>query len=355
MTVTSGLAAREALWHLNIGEPVLAINPLVERVVVGGSEGAVVVATPDGRAQRRMLLDDFPLTMATSADGTRLAVGGSQRLVLFDLPDGSVAADHPHRWCGCLAWAVKTGDLAASDGRLARVYTRDGRLRWTSPPLQSTVAGLSWMRADGRRLAAAAYQGVKIFEPDTDRTIARLAAPGAIAGLAVDPNGRWVVGGSQDATLHGWNIRDHSDFRMSGFPKRVSRLAFESSGRWMCCDAGDVIVCWDFSGRGPTGRDGLLAEGHRDDVTALAWIPTRGPAPILLSGDAAGDIALWRLTPNSRPGGRIRPFWKTATADPVAAVAATRDRIFTGHRSGAVRCFASDPNQGAGPTPRRAR
>jgi WD40 repeat protein len=267
---------------------------------------------------------------------------------VFDLGDGSVVADQPHQWCSCLAWAARSGDLAANDGRLVRVYGGDGRPRWTSPPLQSTVAGLAWMRADGRRLAAAAYQGVKIFEPGTDRMVQRLPSPGAIAGLAIAPNGRWVVGGSQDATLHGWNVRDGSDFQMSGFPKLVSRLAFEPSGRWMCCDAGDTPVCWDFSGSGPTGRQGLLAEGHRDDVTALAWAPTGGSAPILVSGDAAGEVARWRLGPGSRPGGRIRPFWRTATGDPVGAIATTRDRIFSGHRSGAVRCFTSDPRQEAG-------
>jgi WD40 repeat protein len=274
--------------------------------------------------------------------------------VVFDLADGSVVADHPHHWCGCLAWASKSGDLAANDGRLVRVYSADGRLRWASPPLPSTVAGLAWMRADGRRLAAAAYQGVTIFEPGTDRAVARLPAPGAIAGIAVDPNGRWVVGGSQDATLHGWNVRNGSDFQMSGFPKLVSRLAFESSGRWMCCDGGDTLVCWDFSGSGPTGREGLLAEGHRNDVTALAWAPAGGSAPILVSGDAAGEVALWRLGPSSRPGGRIRPFWRTATGDPVGAIAATRDRIFSGHRSGAVCCFTSTPGLAAGQSPAAA-
>ncbi|MHA6628756.1 WD40 repeat domain-containing protein [Pseudonocardia sichuanensis] len=115
--------------------------------------------------------------------------------------------------------------------------------------------------------------------------IEHLPAPGAIAGLAVAPNGRWVVGGSQDATLHGWKVPGGSDFRMSGFPTTVSRLAFEPGGRWMACDAGDTIACWDLSGTGPTGREALLAEGHTAAVTALCWAPTDGASRALLTTD----------------------------------------------------------------------
>jgi WD40 repeat protein len=348
MTASARTAARDLVWQFDTEEPVLSINLLPDGAIIGGSEGTIVVADFDGRPAQRLMVEDFLLALAASPDGTRLAVGGGKGLAVFDLADGSVLAEHPHRWCGCLAWSADSRRLAANDGRLVQVHTRDGALRWTSPPLQSTVAGLAWMRADGRRLAAAAYQGVKIFEPDTDRIVSRLPAPGAIAGIAVAPNGRWVVGGSQDATLHGWNVRDGSDFRMSGFPKAVSRIVFEPSGRWMSCDGGDTVVCWDFSGAGPTGREAVLAEGHRDDVTALTWAPIDGSASVLVSGDAAGDLKLWRLKPGHRPGQRIGPSWSAATGDPVGAVAATADRIVSGHRSGAVCCFHPETHQQAG-------
>lgn len=218
-----------------------------------------------------------------------------------------------------------------------RVLDRDGAPRWISPALPSTVAGLSWLRSDGRRIAAAAYQGVTIVEPATDRVVEHLPAPGAIAGLAVAPNGRWVVGGSQDATLHGWKVPGGDDFRMSGFPTTVSRLAFEPGGRWMACDGGDTIAFWDFSGAGPTGREALLGQGHRGAVTALAWAPT---GRTLATADATGDVALWRLDPAARPGDRIRPTWVTSTGDPAGALAHAGGHIVSGHRSGALACAA---------------
>lgn len=323
-------------WRLDLGEPVVALHAVRDGLVVGGSEGSLLVADGTGRERLRLHLGDFLLACAASPDGTRLAAGGGERTALWDLADGALLHETASGWCAALAWAAHSRHLAAADGRRVRVLDRDGHRRWTSAPLASTATGLAWLRRDGRRVVAAAYRGVAVLEPESDRTVTQLAAPGAIAGLAVAPNGRWVVGGSQDAALHGWNLAERSDFRTGGFPTTVSELAFADGGRWLASRAGAVLALWDFSGAGPAGRPALLAKGHRAPVTALAWAP--GAAPTLLSADEAGDVLRWRLHAADRPGGRIRPVWTARTADPAAAVAAACGGIVSGHRSGAVLC-----------------
>ncbi|MGF1662087.1 MAG: WD40 repeat domain-containing protein [Kineosporiaceae bacterium] len=336
-TVSGSSGTATPAWELDLGEPVTHLAALDGGgVVAGGSEGALVAVGADGRIVRRLHLGDPLLTLAVSPDGTRLAAGGGNRLALFDLTVDRVLADRRTRWCGAAAWAAHSRDVVVGDGRRCHLLGREGELHWTSPELASTVAGLAFLRPDGRRVAAAAYQGVTLFEPAADRLVEQLAAPGAIAGLTVSPNGRWVVGGSQDATLHGWKVPAGGDFRMSGFPTTVSRLAFEPAGRWLACDGGDAVALWDFSGAGPTGRRAALAVGHRGPVRALGWLPAASTTRALVSGDAAGDLALWRLDARTAPGDQLRPAWTVRTGDPVEAVTGSADLLISGHRSGTL-------------------
>lgn len=331
MTVTDA-AVR---WSLDLGEPALALEPLPGAVAVAGTEGAVAVIGLDGAERLRLQVDDLPLALAASPDGSRLALGGAERLVVWELVTGGRLRDVSARWCATLAWAARSDRLAAGDGRRVRVHDRDGRPVWASDPLASTVAGLAWLWADGRRLAAAAYQGVTLLEPSTGRVVEHLRAPGAIAGLAVaPPRGRWVVGGSQDATLHGWKVPGGDDFRMSGFPATVSRIAFHGDGRWLACESREAVTFWDFSGRGPVGREAVVGVGHRSPIIALVWAPD---APTLLTVDEAGGLAVWRLGPAVRPGGRIRPAREVETAGEASAVAVAGGLVVVGHRSGTVR------------------
>ncbi|MBC3191842.1 WD40 repeat domain-containing protein [Pseudonocardia sp. C8] len=326
--------ATTPVWSLSLDEPVVEVAAGDDVAVAGGSEGTIAVVDASGDVRFRLELGDFLLSLALSEDGTRLAAGGGQRVRIWDVGTGRLLADHPARWCSALAWTASGDGIAIGDGRHVRVLDRDGNARWGSTAMRSTVAGLSWLRRDGRRIAAAAYRGVSILEPATDRVIEHLPAPGAIAGIAVSPHGRWVVGGSQDATLHGWKVPGGDDFQMSGFPTTVSRLAFDSTGRWMACDGGDTVAFWDFSGSGPTGREAMLGQGHRGSISALAW--STDTQRTLVTGDATGDVAVWHLGPDAGPGTRLRPSRTRTGDDPVGAVAARHGHVIVGHRSGAL-------------------
>jgi WD40 repeat protein len=308
-------------WQAELDEPAVALDVLGRdedaALAVGGSEGTVRAIDAGGAVRWERDLDDALLTIAASPDGTRIAALGMTNRRIWNA-EGDLLATSNAGWSAAAAWDARSAHLAVADGKQVRVLDRNGEIRWSCDPLASTVTGVLWPRGT-LRVAASAYQGVTIFEPDTDRITQTLRAPGAISGLASAPNGRWVVGGSQDATLHGWKVNDGSDFRMSGFPATVSQLSFEETGRWMACASDDVITCWDFSGAGPTGRAAVVLTGHDATITASAWLP--GDRRALISGDEDGTLLLWRITPGTRAGDELRPAGRIPDDDPITALA----------------------------------
>jgi WD40 repeat protein len=193
-------------WQAQLDEPAVALDVLGDgedaALVVGGSEGTVRVLDAGGAVRWERDLDDALLTIAASPDGTRIAALGMTHRRIWNA-DGDTLATANAGWSAAAAWDSHSAHLAVADGKQVRVLDRNGEVRWSCDPLPSTVTGVLWPRGT-LRVAASAYQGVTIFEADTDRITQTLPAPGAISGLACAPNGRWVVGGSQDATLHGW-------------------------------------------------------------------------------------------------------------------------------------------------------
>lgn len=63
---------------------------------------------------------------------------------------------------------------------------------------------------------------------------------------------------------------------MSGYPGKVSRLAFDDSGRWLAADGAPDVTIWDFAGKGPHGSSPRMLRAH-DTVTALTWRPAAPP------------------------------------------------------------------------------
>ncbi|MDA3630851.1 hypothetical protein OU415_35875 [Saccharopolyspora sp. WRP15-2] len=343
MTAAVDRTSLRPRWQAELDEPAIALDVLRGArdapacLVAGGSEGDVRVFDPDGALRWQLTLDDALLTVAASPDGTRIIALGMGSRRMWSATDGAVLHTARAGWSASAAWDARSQSLAVADGKRVRVLDRSGTVRWSSQPLPSTVTNVLWPRGR-RRVAASAYQGVTIFEPDTDRITNTLRAPGAISGLAAAPNGRWVVGGSQDATLHGWKVDDGSDFEMSGFPATVSDLAFEDGGRWMACESAEVLTCWDFSGTGPTGRAGVVLTGHQAAVSAFAWLP--GQHSTLISGDADGTVLVWRIATTTRPGDELRPAGGARDDDPVTAITTSRETAYIARRSGRIDALA---------------
>ena len=221
-----------------------------------------------------------------------------------------------------------------------------GRELWRADEAPSTVTDLAWLR-DGRRLAVAAYNGVRCHERHQPGPVADYGYPGSHLAVAASPEGRWICTGNQDASIHIWRARDAAELTMSGYPGKVSRLAFDDTGRWLASDGSPEVTVWDFAGKGPKGRAPRMLAAH-DTVTALAWRPGNGAT--LATAGAEGTVALWDATAG-RPG---RPRTTTTAGwsleDDIAAITWNGSgTLLAATRGGTVRALdppATDPPAG---------
>ncbi|WBB62497.1 hypothetical protein O7599_08180 [Streptomyces sp. WMMC500] len=219
--------------------------------------------------------------------------------------------------------------MAVATGRRAVVLRPDGTEVWATEPAPGTVTGIGWLRG-GRRLAVAAYGAVRCHEHHRPAPVSTYPHAGSHPALAIAPTGRWICCGGHDAALHVWRTHDGDEVTMPGDPAKVSRPAFDDTGRWLAADGASDVTVRDLSGTGPAGTGPRTLRAH-EAVTALAWRP--GTRAHLATGGDDGTLALWHAAAG-RPGERLGPVRRyelgarvTALAwcGPGLLVAATRD------------------------------
>ena len=205
----------------------------------------------------------------TAADGNRVVSAGDDGKVVATAADGAssvLASDPKHRWIDHLALGPD-GAVAWSAGKTAYVQTKN--LREFEAP--STVGGLAFF-PKGFRLAIAHYNGASLWFPNASgATPEKLEWKGSHLGVAVSPDGRFLVTTMQEPMLHGWRLADRQHMRMSGYAARVMSLSWSVGGQWLATSGANQLVLWPFQSKdGPMGKTPrlLTPSGHRIDVVA---------------------------------------------------------------------------------------
>ncbi|MFC8520364.1 WD40 repeat domain-containing protein [Streptomyces sp. NPDC057257] len=289
-------------WDIGVDDAPVALSARGDLVAVAGAEGTVTVLDAAMGAEIGSLeLPGGALSVELAPDAGHLVAAGPAGHTLWRRADGRTTVSESGSWSSAAAWA-DGARVAVASGRRALVLDADGGELWRTEPAASTVTDLAWMR-QGRRLAVAAYGAVRCHERHTEKPVATYPYVGSHLALAVAPTGKWICSGNQDASIHIWRARDGGELTMSGYPEKVSRLAFDDSGFWLAADGAPDVTVWDFSGKGPEGTAPRSLRCH-ETVTALAWRP--GAGGHLASGGADGTVALWYAAAG-RPQQRLRP------------------------------------------------
>lgn len=308
------------------------------QAVIAGVEGTVhVVEHQSGAVVAHTEISGGLTHAAIRPAGDLVALTGPFGAWLWSLRGDELLPLVDRAWCSVARWATDRR-LAVAAGRHVELFDEAGARLWRSEQFPSTVTDISWL--GGRhRLAVAAYGGVHIVEPRENGTSTFMPFTGSLLAICSTPNGRWIVSGNQDATLQVFRSDNDTRLEMQGYPSKISRVCFDSAGRYLANDGAPEVSVWDFGGAGPRGRAPvLLVSGDNespDAIGAFAWHP--GDA-VLAVGWSSGACSTYRIL-NGVPGKPLLPqsvLAELATGISVLAWEPDGRAIIVGGDDGAV-------------------
>jgi WD40 repeat protein len=319
--------------HRLVNVPVdIACSPCDVGVVT--SDGDVVFLDREsGELRNQFACEGGALTIATSPSGHRWTIGGPFGAWLWGTDTNQATELNVGSWCSSAQW-ITDDRCAVAEGKQVRVVDAQGQQLWQSPPFPSTVADVCWL--GGRhRLAIAVYGGVYVAEPRDRGALDHLPFKGSLLALATSPNGKWIVSGNQDASLQVFRPDNDDRLEMQGYPDKICRVSFHSTGRYLANDGAPEISVWDFGGAGPRGRSPVLciSSHESNEPTGFAWHPH---LPLLVIGWKSGEIT-WVDVEKGIPGKTLRgQVVVEASGDPVTSVRWFQDDVIHAHHSGVI-------------------
>lgn len=274
-----------------------------------GTVALVSLADPARVTARPAVHDGAALSLAPDSSPGAFLSGGDDGL--FARLDAGGEATSIATWPGAwvehvLAFPGKGPWRAAAAGKQVHLFDsgNDARiLKSLTHP--STVTGIA-TDGKGKRIAASHYNGASLWfvAAKEDRPRA-FAWKGSHTGIAMSPDGRYLVTAMQENALHGWRLEDGADMRMSGYPAKTKSMSFTPRTRWLATSGAEAVVCWPFTGDGPMGKAPReLAGGDAVLVSQVACHPQH---EVVAAGFADGLVVLveiesGRVLPVAEPG-----------------------------------------------------
>lgn len=160
---------------------------------------------------------------------------------------------------------------------------------------------------------------------------------GPVTSIAVSPDGRWMVTGSRDQTVRLWDLTTPQPGSrvtvLNGHEGSVHSVAISSTGRWVATAAHDHTVrLWDMNAVDPAASCVVLSEQPRD-VGPLLFSPDGRQ---LIAGGEDGTACVWEVETGASSSA---PVLLRGHCGPVGALAITPDgrKVLTGCRQASDR------------------
>lgn len=289
-----------------------AWHPTELRVVLGGTDGQVVLVDPaSGTAARTLTgLSESVTDIRLSWDGTQVAA----------------AADNGQLAIWTLAVANDT------DGKLLAMPDAD-------------LTSIAWAPDDGSLAVGDDNGGVYVVSPGKPGS--RVLMPGshdrAVNRVAFSPDGKWLASVSDDKTLRLWSRSEESAEPTSPrillrHTESVYSLIFTPDSRHLVTVSDDsTAVVWPIESEN-SADDARLLEGHEKGIRSIALLPDGSTA---LTGSDDGTVRMWDLSLENPSAASvlIRNFGESVRSLSVEPVSST---LFAGTRSGRIAVWPLD-------------
>ena len=206
-------------------------------------------------------------------------------------------------WVENMVWSppvpgeTKDAQLALLSGKEIHILDSDGVLKSKSDPQAGTLLDLCWHHTE-RKILTSAYGKLDIWNGLTVKKIKSLEWKGALWNCCWSPDGRWVVGGSQENAVHVWNAQTAEHLHMPGYQAKIKALDWSSDSKWLATGNGIDVLLWDCSGKGPDGRQPWMVGVHSEPVTELKF---QHGGYLLAAGGRDGKVVLWKAGGSEEP------------------------------------------------------
>lgn len=302
-----------------------AILWLGTMAAIAFGDGSVRWIDDDGQVTESTLHSGAILAACRHPDGVSIVTGGDDGRVCRVSPGGEVRefGRFEGKWVEHLVSSAVSGLIVAGVGRDAVVWRKG-----TSEPshrcsLGATIGGLA-LEAKGKRLAVSHYNGATLLYPSApDSGRVELPCAGSHLVCTLSGDGRYLVTALQETGLHGWQLPEMRDMRMSGYAVKTRSFSWDRRGKWLATGGDASAIIWPFEGKtGPMGkapmlrgtrdgrivlrvafhpRDEILAIGYNDGVVLLArladehllQLDDEGAAITALAWNDAGTRLCW--------------------------------------------------------------
>jgi len=278
-----------------------AWSPDGKAIIVACGAGAITLVQFEPQASARSVGAHAggALAVAWQKAGNLFASSGQDGIVLlWDARTLEPRQIHGGtQWSERLAFADNGRLLAVATGRTLQLFDAGGALRQSFEPHPGVIAALAW-RPKSAEIAAAGNGGVRIHRAEPPLESRDYAWRGACLTASWNADGRILATGMQDGSVHLWYVASGSQSQMDGYGSKVSATGWSANGRYLASAAGNSVVVWDFSGKGPEGTRPLELRSHSERISALACRPI---GTWLVSAARDRRLLLWRMGASDTP------------------------------------------------------